>query len=503
MKAVIYCRVSTIEQASNLSLPTQEEACRTYCAKHGYAVDQVFVDAGESAKTTERPEFLRMLAYCRSRANQVRAVVVYALTRFSRNSADHHTIAGLLRGQGIALRSVTEPIDDTASGKLMEGVLAAFAQFDNDQRSERSRAGMKAAVARGRWVWKPPIGYKPGIRGRSPSMVLDPDRAPLIREAFEHIAHGRLSGDAIAALLKAKGLRGPSGRPLSRSRLYELLRSPAYIGRIESSQGTSVGDFEPVVDVGTFEAVQRRLDAKATPIAAATRHVNHPDFPLRRFVRCASCGRPLTAGWSKGRSGKYGFYRCPGNCVSVRVQQLHDDFLALLDACTPAPGMLRLIRKTVLTVWAREQADGRKSLELAKRHQIAIENRLLKLDDLFIAERIDDATYRPQRDELREQLALARLAVNELELEDIDVEGRLAFAEHALGHMSALWTNAETPTARARIQAAFFPEGLTYGSNSPLGVETRGFIEPRNVLQVFKIDRLIDHGVRIGGAARI
>jgi DNA invertase Pin-like site-specific DNA recombinase len=42
------------------------------------------------------------------------------------------------------LRSATEPIDDTSTGKLMEGVLAAFAQFDNDVRSDRTRAGMKA-----------------------------------------------------------------------------------------------------------------------------------------------------------------------------------------------------------------------------------------------------------------------------------------------------------------------------------------------------------------------
>ncbi|MEQ1574155.1 MAG: recombinase family protein [Vicinamibacterales bacterium] len=44
------------------------------------------------------------------------------------------------------LRSATEPIDDTSTGKLMEGVLAAFAQFDSDCRSDRTRAGIKAAL---------------------------------------------------------------------------------------------------------------------------------------------------------------------------------------------------------------------------------------------------------------------------------------------------------------------------------------------------------------------
>jgi DNA invertase Pin-like site-specific DNA recombinase len=51
-----------------------------------------------------------------------------------------------LRSLGISLRSATEPIDDTSTGKLMEGVPAAFAQFDNDVRSDRTRAGMRAAL---------------------------------------------------------------------------------------------------------------------------------------------------------------------------------------------------------------------------------------------------------------------------------------------------------------------------------------------------------------------
>jgi DNA invertase Pin-like site-specific DNA recombinase len=169
MRAVIYRRVSTVEQTQNLSLSTQEEACREYCRRHGYEVDEVFVDAGESAKTTDRPEFRRMLAHCRRSRGRLHAVVVYSLTRFSRNNADHHAIATLLRGLGIALRSVTEPIDDSPSGRLMEGILASMAQFDNDVRSERVTAGLKAAVGRGRWagVRRSATSTRPRARARA------------------------------------------------------------------------------------------------------------------------------------------------------------------------------------------------------------------------------------------------------------------------------------------------------------------------------------------------
>jgi hypothetical protein len=72
-------------------------------------------------------------------------VVVFNLTRFARDKYDHFALRSLLQSLGISLRSATEPIDDTSTGKLMEGVLAAFAQFDNDCRSDRTRAGMGRA----------------------------------------------------------------------------------------------------------------------------------------------------------------------------------------------------------------------------------------------------------------------------------------------------------------------------------------------------------------------
>ena len=67
------------------------------------------------------------------------------VARFARQ-VDHFALRSLLQSLGISLRSATEPIADTSTGKLMEGVLAAFAQFDNDCRSDRTRAGMEGCA---------------------------------------------------------------------------------------------------------------------------------------------------------------------------------------------------------------------------------------------------------------------------------------------------------------------------------------------------------------------
>jgi site-specific DNA recombinase len=98
----------------------------------------------------------------------------------------------------VTLRSVMEPIDDSPTGKLMEGVLSTFAQFDNDQNAERTKSGMQAAIGRGRWTFKVPLGYTNGVLRSDPSLLPDPDRAPFVREAFRQVADGRPVVDVLA-----------------------------------------------------------------------------------------------------------------------------------------------------------------------------------------------------------------------------------------------------------------------------------------------------------------
>jgi hypothetical protein len=103
----------------------------------------------------------------------------------ARDKYDHFALRSLLQSLGIPLRSATEPIDDTSTGKLMEGVLAAFAQFDNDCRSDRTRAGMKAVLELGRWTFLAPA-Y--GVRAKRG------DFEPLISEDLFYRTQAVLSG---------------------------------------------------------------------------------------------------------------------------------------------------------------------------------------------------------------------------------------------------------------------------------------------------------------------
>ena len=120
-----------------------------------------------------------------------------------------------LNSLGISLRSATEPIDDTSTGKLMEGVLAAFAQFDNDVRSDRTRAGMWAALELGRWTFLAPIGYLNAPRAMGQSLMPDPERAAMVRRLFKQCATGTYTKQEIPQKATEWGTDQPS-RPAAR-----------------------------------------------------------------------------------------------------------------------------------------------------------------------------------------------------------------------------------------------------------------------------------------------
>jgi site-specific DNA recombinase len=472
MRAALYCRVSTVEQVQNLSLSTQEKACRAYAEREGYDIGEVFVDRGESAKTTARPEFRRLLAYCRQHAGKVQAVIVYGLSRFSRNSTDHHAIAALLRGYGVALRSVTEPIDDSPAGRFMEGICAAMAQFDNDLKSDRTKVGMRAALERGRWVWQAPIGYRNGARAIGEPSLVATERGPDITAAFADVAAGRAPAEVFARL-RAMGIRGPRTL-LTMQTFHRLMRNPVYCGRIQSP-GFGVdraGDWVPLVDDATWRLAQARLASDtAPPIRARER----PDFPLRRFIRCGTCDRPLTGGWSKGKMGrKYAYYHCRRNCVSTPTGALEAAFVAYLELLRPIPEFLAVLRMDVLLAYRTEvdqAAAERAKLEARATH---LRGQLRRLDDAFLFEKvIDQATYIERRDEMRAQLGETELALASAVTETIDAEGVLAGAEYAVEHAAALWRSAASGPQRVRLQWALFPDGLVWNGSEVLNPSRR------------------------------
>src|SRR5579862_2450691 len=118
-RAVLYLRVSTREQAERggekegFSLPAQRDFCKRKAESLGATVIEEFVDRGESAKTADRPELQRMLAFIAE--ERVEYVIVHKVDRLARNRFDDVQIDLAIRTAGGTLVSCMENIDETPS----------------------------------------------------------------------------------------------------------------------------------------------------------------------------------------------------------------------------------------------------------------------------------------------------------------------------------------------------------------------------------------------------
>jgi site-specific DNA recombinase len=474
-RAVIYARVSTQEQVANFSLETQERECRAFCSRSGLQVVGVFVDRGESAKTINRPEFQRMLTVCQQARNRIDVVVVYALTRFSRENHDHQVVRALLSRHGVTLRSVMEPIDDTASGRLMENIGAALAQYDNQAKSERTHAGMRSKLISGQWPWKAPIGYKQQGSRSASTFVPDPMRADHIRKAFDLCAKGLHTVPQICKALAADGLRTAAGKPVSVQTLSTVLRRPIYAGWlvVEKWDVRERAKFEPLVKEDVFDRAQRVLDGKRPSVTPYAR--NNPLFPLRRFVRCGRCETPLTGSVSKGQNGgKHAYYHCRRGCLSVRKAELEAEFVAHAGRLKPETALFDVFREVVLDVWKERNREAH-AATVRITHRIAyLRTKKSQLVDYLTRGTLTEATYKEAAAEVEAEIVVADIGLKEAQCEELDMEVVLNFAQDLLTNAGRLWLEFDLDR-KQRLQKILFPEGLSF-ADGRFGTAATSFV---------------------------
>ncbi|MGU3438437.1 recombinase family protein [Actinomycetes bacterium M1A6_2h] len=315
MTAVTYQRVSTKEQATTgghdegFSIPAQREANRRKAETLGAQVVAEFVDAGESARSTKRPELQRMLDYITT--HQVTYCIVHKVDRLARNRLDDVDIHRHLIDAGVQLVSATENIDETPSGMLLHGIMSSIAEFYSRNLAAEVTKGMTQKVAAGGTPSRAPIGYL-NIRRKDEhgweyrTVEIDPDRAPLIRWVFDTYAKREHTVPDLLAEATARGLttvptpKRPSG-PVGRSTFFKLLRNPYYIGQVRYQGALHPGAHEPIVDPETWQQVQTLLDTRATTGERRRKH----DHYLKGTLYCGTCmsrlNRPRFGGSSQMR----------------------------------------------------------------------------------------------------------------------------------------------------------------------------------------------------------
>jgi len=152
MRVVRYLRVSRLDQ--NVQL--QQDATADLIERRGWQLADSYIDQGVSGARARRPELNRLLAD--AKRGRFELLVVYRSDRLFRSIKHMVTTLDDLTVMGVGFASVTEPFDtSTPSGKLLLHMVAAMAEFERSLLIERTKAGVEAAVRRGKKVGRPRV----------------------------------------------------------------------------------------------------------------------------------------------------------------------------------------------------------------------------------------------------------------------------------------------------------------------------------------------------------
>ncbi len=162
MRTVIYTRVSTTDQ----TIQPQLIELRGICLQRGWTITAELTDTISGAKDT-REGLNKLMDLITTKA--VDTLLVVKLDRLCRSLSHFGRMCDLLKKQGVALVIPGQGIDTTKNnpcGEMQLGVLAVIAQFERSLISERTKAGLVAARARGKTLGRPSVLLPPPTERR-------------------------------------------------------------------------------------------------------------------------------------------------------------------------------------------------------------------------------------------------------------------------------------------------------------------------------------------------
>jgi len=347
-KAVTYCRVSSKEQEKEgFSIPAQQKLLREYADKNGIAIVREFADA-ETAKSTGREQFGEMVEFLTK--SEVRVIFVEKTDRLYRNFRDYVTLDDLDVEIHLVKESEVLSKDSKSHQKFIHGIKVLMAKNFIDNLSEEVKKGLYEKAASGEYPGQAPTGY---LNDRKQHiMVIDPERAPLVKQMYELYATGEYTLDAVHEWAKNIGLWSKYGKPLSRGNCERILKNPVYYGDFCYGGKMYRGIHEKIVSKELWDKVQAAFRRK---------HYNDfrrkGDFAFTGLLECCGCGCSVVAEIKKERYIYYHCSRMKKECTHrknyVREEMLEAQFSSLFASMAMSEGCVN----SVVAALKRSYAD--------------------------------------------------------------------------------------------------------------------------------------------------
>lgn len=310
--AVAYGRFSSNNQREE-SIDAQMRAIREYCEKENIELIAEFKDEAISGKTDDREDFQNMINQLLKGNLSVDYVLVHKFNRFARNKYDSALYKKKLKDAGIKVISVSQKIEETPEGELLEGFLETIDQYYSANLAVEVRKGLRENALKGKHAGGQVLfGYSLDDEG----YYRPNENAQIVKRIFEEYAAGYPKTE-ICERLNAEGYRNQRGKKFNTRTLYDLLRNEKYIGNyiytIDRTETIRLDGIikNPPIDRELWATVQDLCHSSA--VKGRQRKQKRIYF-LTGKAYCECCGSHISgAGSKRSRNGTLNYYyKCVG-----------------------------------------------------------------------------------------------------------------------------------------------------------------------------------------------
>jgi hypothetical protein len=287
----------------------------------------------------------------------------------------------------------------------------------------------------------------------------------LIRFIFKEFSKGLYTQEEIRKNVNKLGLRSCGGKEISIQLMHKILSDKFYIGIMQMKGREYKGSHTPLITVDVFNECQKQL-RKFNKNHNISMSQPNESFPLRHFILCGFCSRPLTASFSTGKSGrKFPYYRCYNkNCESpksVAKKFIEREFLEYLNDIAPTRAYLNALRAVVIDVWETKQKNttlGR-DLLITKIHDLKREKQ--RIIDLTKKEIIDDEDAKFEIQNIKNQILEAEINLSQFKEEQFDIKDAINYCFDFFLNIAKYWEQG-TFTQKIKIQSSIFSKKPSY-----------------------------------------
>lgn len=294
MKYVLYARKSTEQDEKQaLSIDSQIKEMLAIAERDSLEVIDIRREAHSAKDSGQRPVYKEILEDIRR--GRYSGILTWAPDRLSRNAGDLGSLVDLMDQKLLLqIRTYGQSFTDSPSEKFLLMILCSQAKLENDNKSINVKRGLRTRVEMGLWPAPAPTGYlKEKRMDRKCETIIDPDRAPVIRQIFERVAYEKWSGRKLYNWLKfdLNFKVATSNKNLTLSNIYLILQNPFYYGVFEypkKSGNWYNGKHEAIISKELFDAVQEQVKNQVL-------RIQDKEFAFTKIMTCGLCGSGITA----------------------------------------------------------------------------------------------------------------------------------------------------------------------------------------------------------------